>query len=91
MSGTYKAVETIAPGTLGIVERPVLDPGAGQVRIRVEACAVCHTDAFTVEGQYPGLTFCSRVLGREVVGGIEAIGPDVSRWNIGQRAAQPAE
>jgi alcohol dehydrogenase, propanol-preferring len=84
MSGTYKAVETTGPGTLRIVERPVLYPGAGQVRIRVEACGVCHTDALTVEGQSPGLNF-PRVPGHEVVGRIEAIGRDVSRWNTGQR------
>src|SRR5260370_3643 len=50
MSDTYKAVEVTAPGTLRVVERPVPEPGAGQVRIRVEACGICHTDMFTVTG-----------------------------------------
>jgi propanol-preferring alcohol dehydrogenase len=84
MRGTYKAVEVSAPGTLRIVERPVSDPGAGQVRIRVEACGICHTDASTVTGTYPGLKL-PRIPGHEVVGRIEALGSGVSRWNIGQR------
>ncbi len=84
MKSTYKAVEVSAPGVLRVVERPVPDPGAGQVRIRVEACGICHTDAATVTGIYPGLTL-PRVPGHEVVGRIEALGSGVSRWKIGQR------
>jgi propanol-preferring alcohol dehydrogenase len=82
--GTYKAVEVSAPGTLRVVERPVAEPGVGQVRIRVEACGVCHTDAATVTGTYPGLTL-PRVPGHEVVGRIDALGTGVSRWTIGER------
>jgi D-arabinose 1-dehydrogenase-like Zn-dependent alcohol dehydrogenase len=66
------------------VDRQVSEPGAGQVRIRVEACGICHTDAATVMGVYPGLTL-PRVPGHEVVGCIEALGAGVSRWKIGQR------
>jgi len=77
-------VEVSAPGTFRVVERLVSEPGAGQVRIRVEACGICHTDAYTVTGTYPGLTL-PRVPGHEVVGRIEALGPGVSRWKIGQR------
>src|ERR1700747_2610166 len=84
MRGTYKAVEVYEPGMLRVVERPVPEPGAGQVRIRVEACGVCHTDAATIEGVLPGLTL-PRVPGHEVVGRIEALGSGVSRWKIGQR------
>src|SRR6202451_2001312 len=84
MSSTYKAVEVSAPGVLRLVERPVSEPGAGQVRLRVEACGVCHTDAATVTGIYPGLTL-PRVPGHEVVGRIEALGSGVSRWKLGQR------
>lgn len=80
----YKAVEVSAPGTLQVVERTVSEPGAGQVRIRVEACGICHTDATTVTGTYPGLTL-PRVPGHEVVGRIEALGSGVSKWKIGQR------
>jgi propanol-preferring alcohol dehydrogenase len=81
---TYKAVEVYEAGRLRIVERSILEPGAGQVRIRVEACGICHTDAATVTGVYPGLTL-PRVPGHEVVGRIEALGSGVSRWKIGQR------
>src|SRR5438132_8653654 len=84
MQATYKAVEVSAPGELRVVERKVSEPGAGQVRIRVEACGICHTDAATVMGVYPSLTL-PRVPGHEVVGRIEAIGSGVSRWKIGQR------
>ena len=84
MQRTYKAVEVSAPGVLRVVERPVSEPGAGQVRIRVEACGVCHTDAATVMDAYPGLKL-PRVPGHEVVGRIEAVGSGVSKWKIGQR------
>jgi D-arabinose 1-dehydrogenase-like Zn-dependent alcohol dehydrogenase len=84
MKNTYKAVEVSAPGTFRVVERQVSEPGAGQVRIRVEACGVCHSDAATVSGAYPGLTL-PRVPGHEVVGRIEALGSGVSKWKIGQR------
>src|SRR6201988_1172010 len=84
MKSTYKAVEVSTPGVLRIVERPISGPAAGQVRIRVEACGICHTDAATVMGSYPGLTL-PRVPGHEVIGRIEALGGGVSRWKIGQR------
>jgi alcohol dehydrogenase, propanol-preferring len=84
MTSTYKAVEVSAPRTLRVVERQISEPAAGQVRIRVEACGICHTDAATVTGIYPGLKL-PRVPGHEVVGRIEALGSGVSRWKIGQR------
>jgi alcohol dehydrogenase, propanol-preferring len=84
MKGTYKAVEVSAPGNLRLVERSIPEPGPGQVRIRVEACGICHTDAATVTGIYPGLKL-PRVPGHEVVGRIVALGAGVSRWKIGQR------
>jgi D-arabinose 1-dehydrogenase-like Zn-dependent alcohol dehydrogenase len=84
MKDTYKAVEVYEPDKLRVVERKISEPGAGQVRIRVEACGICHTDAATVTGTYPGLTL-PRVPGHEVVGRIEALGSGVSRWKIGQR------
>src|SRR5713226_4359903 len=84
MKSTYKALEVSAPGNLRLVERSVPEPGAGQVRIRVEACGICHTDAATVMGVYPGLAL-PRVPGHEVVGRIEAMGSGVSKWKIGQR------
>ena len=83
-TGTYTAVEVSEPGTLQVVQRSPSRPAAGQVRIRVEACGVCHTDAATVTGTYPGLTL-PRVPGHEVVGCIDALGSGVSRWTVGQR------
>src|SRR5258706_10648133 len=84
MRSTYRAVEVSAPGVLRLVERQVSEPRAGQVRLRVEACGICHTDTATVTGTYPGLTL-PRVPGHEVVGRIEALGAGVSKWTIGQR------
>src|ERR1700732_5398963 len=84
MKNTYKAVEVSAPGVLRVVERSIVEPGPGQVRIRVEACGICHTDAATITGTYPGLKL-PRVPGHEVVGRIEALGSGVSKWKIGQR------
>src|ERR1700720_4053960 len=84
MKATYKAVEVSAPGVFRVVERQVSEPGGGQVRIRVEACGICHTDAATITGIYPGLKL-PRVPGHEVVGRIEALGGGVPRWKIGQR------
>src|ERR1700722_16789303 len=84
MTKTYKAVEVSAPGSLRVVERTIPEPGPGQVRIRVEACGICHTDAATVSGTYPGLKL-PRVPGHEVVGRIEALGSGVSKWKIDQR------
>src|SRR5712671_6321954 len=84
MTSTYKAVEVSSPGTLRVVERQLTEPGAGQVRIRVEACGICHTDAATVASIYPGLKL-PRVPGHEVVGRIDALGSGVSKWKIGQR------
>jgi propanol-preferring alcohol dehydrogenase len=84
MTGTYRAVEVSAPGTLQVVARALVEPGAGQVRIRVDACGVCHTDAATVTGAYPGLRL-PRVPGHEVVGLVDAVGPSVDKWAVGQR------
>src|SRR6266404_3675263 len=84
METTYKAVEISAPRTFRLVDRPVVKPGAGQVGIRVEACGVCHSDAGTIEGQFPGLSY-PRVPGHEAIGRIDEIGPGVNTWKVGQR------
>ncbi len=86
MGTTYKAVEVTRPGVFNLVERPVQHPSAGQVRIRVEACGVCHSDAATVDGTFPGLVF-PRVPGHEVVGRIDEVGPGVTAWTTGQRVS----
>ena len=84
MKDTYKAVEVSAPGIFRMVERSVSIPGPGQVRIRVEACGVCHSDAATVEGQFPGIAY-PRVPGHEAIGRIDSVGSGVTNWKVGQR------
>jgi len=71
-------------GPIEIVERPVPEVRPGTVRVRVEACGICHSDSLTKEGQFPGLTF-PRVPGHEVAGVIDAVAPDVPQWKVGQR------
>ena len=84
--GTMRVAQVSRPGgPLELVERPIPDPGPGSVRIKVQACGVCHSDVFTKEGQWPGITF-PRVPGHEVVGVIDAAGRNVpERWQPGQR------
>jgi len=77
-------MQASAVGKLELVTRPLTEPPPGSVRIRVEACGVCHSDILTIEGVGPGLTF-PRVPGHEVVGRIDAIGDAVDRWRPGQR------
>ncbi len=67
-----------------IVEREVPSPGAGQVRIKVQACGVCHSDVLTKEGAWPGIQY-PRVPGHEVAGIIDELGAGVSEWKQGQR------
>ena len=67
-----------------IVEREVPSPGAGQVRIKVQACGVCHSDVLTKEGALPGIEY-PRVPGHEVAGFIDELGAGVSEWKQGQR------
>src|SRR4030095_1063193 len=67
-----------------IVEREVPNPGAGQVRIKVQACGVCHSDVLTKEGAWPGIQY-PRVPGHEVAGIIDELGAGVSEWKQGQR------
>ena len=67
-----------------LVEREIPQPGPGHVRIRVLACGVCHSDVYTKEGLYPGITY-PRVPGHEVAGEIDELGPGVSHWKKGQR------
>jgi D-arabinose 1-dehydrogenase-like Zn-dependent alcohol dehydrogenase len=67
-----------------IVEREIPQPGAGQVRIKVQACGVCHSDVVTKEGQLPGIVY-PRVPGHEVAGVIDEVGERVTSWKKGQR------
>lgn len=79
-----KAAQVTRPNLLEVVDRDVPEPAARQVRIKVEACGVCHSDVFTVAGQFPGIDY-PRVPGHEVVGTIDAVGPDVPDWRVGMR------
>ncbi len=83
MSAAYNAIQLTKPGEFALALKPLVDPGRGQVRIRVEACGVCHSDAATVEGLFP--IQWPRVPGLEVVGRIDAVGSGVQGWAIGQR------
>jgi D-arabinose 1-dehydrogenase-like Zn-dependent alcohol dehydrogenase len=82
---TMRAVQVAKPGgPLELVERPIPEPGHGQVRIRVFACGICHSDAVVKEGTWPGLDY-PRIPGHEVTGEIDEVGPGVHNWAPGQR------
>ena len=73
-----------AHGEFEFVERDVPQPGAGAVRVKVQACGICHSDVYAVEGSRPGITY-PRVPGHEIAGVVDAVGPGVQGWEIGQR------
>lgn len=80
---TYRAVEVAPDGGLRLTERGLVPPGHGQVRLRVEACGICHSDSIVVhphDGQNVG-----RVPGHEAVGRVDALGEGVSGWEVGDR------
>ena len=80
-----RAAQITRPGgPIEIVERPLPQPGAGWVRIKIQACGICHSDSLIKEGYWPGLQY-PRVPGHEVVGIIDAVGAGVSQWKEGQR------
>jgi len=80
-----KAVQVpSANGAFEVVERDVPQPTGRHVRIRVEACGICHSDAFVKHGGFPGIKY-PRVPGHEVVGVVDAVGPEVADWKPGQR------
>ena len=82
---TMKLAQIARPGgDFELVEREIPQPGTGHARIKIQACGVCHSDAFTKEGQWPGIQY-PRVPGHEVVGVIDDVGADVSGWQKGQR------
>ena len=80
-----KVVQVTKPNAgLELVERDIPDPKARQVRIKVQACGICHSDMFTVTGGFPGIQY-PRVPGHEVVGVIDAVGTGVPDWKAGMR------
>src|ERR1700731_3183371 len=82
---TMRVAQVSRPnGPFEIVERQIPEPGAGSVRIKVQACGICHSDSLTKEGTYPGLQY-PRVPGHEVAGVIDTVGAGVAGWKPGQR------
>lgn len=73
-----------AKGGLELVDRDIPEPGPGEALVRVEACGVCHSDALTMEGQWPGIRY-PRAPGHEIAGVIEAVGDGVTMWKAGAR------
>jgi D-arabinose 1-dehydrogenase-like Zn-dependent alcohol dehydrogenase len=82
-----RSVQVSEPrGPFEIVERDIPEPGPMQVRIKVQACGVCHSDSFTKEGLFPGIQY-PRVVGHEIAGVIDNVGKDVTQWEPRQRVA----
>jgi D-arabinose 1-dehydrogenase-like Zn-dependent alcohol dehydrogenase len=79
---TYRAFQVSAPGKFELVERELIAPQPGWVRIKVQACGVCHSDSMTVEGLVP-INY-PRVPGHEIAGVVDAVGSDVPQWTVGQ-------
>ncbi len=73
-----------AKGEFQLVQREIPEPAAGAARIKVQACGICHSDEYAKEGSRPGITY-PRVPGHEIAGVIDAVGPGVQGWEIGQR------
>ena len=85
MNKKMKAAQISKPGgDFELVERDMPEPGAGQVRVKVEACGICHSDVLVKEGLWPGLQY-PRVPGHEIAGRIDALGGNVAGWKVGQR------
>ena len=80
-----RAVQVPRPnGPLEVVEREIPEPKPGSVRIKVQACGICHSDSLTKEGLMPGLQY-PRIPGHEVIGIVDAVGQGVAQWKPGQR------
>lgn len=80
-----KAIQVSKPGgNFELVERNIPDPVRGHVRIKIEACGVCHSDVLVKEGLWPGVQY-PRIPGHEIAGRIDAVGEGVMQWKIGQR------
>src|SRR6266404_9385874 len=85
MNRKMKAAQISKPGgDFELVERDIPEPGPGHVRVKVEACGICHSDLVVKEGMWPGLQY-PRVPGHEVAGRADAVGDNVTNWKNGQR------
>ena len=82
-----RSVQVSKPkGSLEIVDKDIPEPGVRQVRIKVQACGVCHSDSFTKEELLPGIQY-PRVPGHEIAGVIDKVGKEVNQWQPKQRVA----
>jgi D-arabinose 1-dehydrogenase-like Zn-dependent alcohol dehydrogenase len=82
---TMRVAQVCRPnGPLEIVERPIPQPPTGWLRIKVQACGICHSDSFVKEGLWPGIQY-PRVPGHEVAGVVDAVGAGLTQWQAGQR------
>src|SRR5437667_396287 len=80
MNEKMKAAQISKPGgNWELIERDIPEPGPGQVRVKVEACGICHSDVFVKEGLWPGLQY-PRVPGHEIAGRVGAVGGNVTTW-----------
>ncbi len=85
MSTKMKAAQiSKAGGDWELVERDVPEPGPGQVRVKVEACGICHSDTVVKDGVWPGLEY-PRVPGHEIAGRVDSVGGNVTTWAKDQR------
>jgi len=85
MSSKMEAAQISKPGgDFEMVERDIPTPGPGQVRVKVEACGICHSDVLVKEGLWPGIQY-PRIPGHEIAGRVDAIGDRVANWKMGER------
>ena len=85
MAKKMRAVQVAKPkGPFEIVERDIPEPQAGWVRVKVQACGICHSDSLTKDGTWPGIQY-PRIPVHEVIGIVDAIGSGVAGWTNGQR------
>jgi D-arabinose 1-dehydrogenase-like Zn-dependent alcohol dehydrogenase len=85
MAKMRAALVSTPKGPFEIVDREIPQPGPGSVRVKVQACGICHSDSLTKEALWPGVQL-PRVPGHEIAGVVDAIGPNVAGWTVGQRA-----
>ena len=81
-----RSVQVTKPnGPFEIVDRDIPEPDNKQVRIKIQACGVCHSDSFTKQGLFPGIVY-PRVPGHEIAGIIDKVGDDVTQWEPGRKS-----